>query len=264
MPKFAANLTMLFTDRPLPDRIAAAADAGFDAVEIPFPYDNPAIEIRNALGRTGLPLVLINAPPPNYTGGAAGHAALPGGSRRFRHDFNRALRYADTLKAARLHVMAGAAEGAEAFDTMVENLRWATQEAPGWNLVIEPMNDADLPGYFLRDFDLAARVIDAVDAPNLGLIFDTYQAERITGDMLACWAEHGHRAHHVQVAGLIDRHEPDGMVDGFDLPGFCAMLDAAGYDGWVGADYHPRGRTTDGLAWLARAREGRGAIRRPA
>ena len=107
MPAFAANLCTLFTELPLPARIAAAAEAGFDGVEIPYPYDSPAIEIRNALGQAQMPVVLMAAPPPNYTGGTPGFAAQPGGEERFRHDFRRALRYAQTLKARHLHILSG-------------------------------------------------------------------------------------------------------------------------------------------------------------
>lgn len=252
MPKIAASLTTLFSGLPLPARIAAAAEAGFDAVEIQYPYDIPAMEIRNALGLSGLPLVLIGAPPPNYTGGTAGYAALPGGEARFRHDFRRALRYAQALKAAHVIVMTGAGAGTEAFDTLVGNLRWAAAEAPEQSLLLEPLNDADLPGYYLNDFALAARVIEAVAAPRLGLLFDLYHAHRITGDALACWAAHGALARHVQIAALSDRAEPD---DGaMDYAGFLRQLDRDGYTGWVGADYHPRGQTADGLDWLSALR----------
>ncbi|MBR9765893.1 MAG: TIM barrel protein [Rhodobacteraceae bacterium] len=252
MPKFAANLTTLFTELPLAARIPAAAEAGFEAVEIQFPYDIPAMEIRNALGQTGLPLVLINAPPPNYTGGAAGFAAVPGGTERFRHDFRRALRYATALKAEHLHIMSGAAWGDAAFDTLVANLRWAVAEAPTQSLVLEPMNTADLPGYYLSDFDLAARVIDAVGHDRLGLQFDTYHAHRITGDMLGTWEAYGGLAHHVQVAGIPDQQEPGGA--GGDFAALYKLLDETGYSGWIGADYRPRGTTADGLGWLSAAR----------
>lgn len=259
MPRFAANLNTLFTELPLPARISAAAEAGFDAVEIQFPYDVPAMEIRNALGLTGLPLVLINAPPPNYTGGQAGFAAVPGGQERFRHDFRRALRYASTLKARHLHIMSGAAWGDAAFATMVDNLRWAAAQAPEQSLVLEPMNIADLPGYYLSDFDLAARVIDAVGSDRLGLQFDTYHAHRITGDILSTWEIFGGLARHVQVAGIPDQDEPD--TGDSDLAAFYHALEASDYTGWVGADYRPRGLTRDGLRWLAEAQSTRSPLR---
>ncbi|WP_010139960.1 hydroxypyruvate isomerase family protein [Oceanicola sp. S124] len=262
MPKFAANLTTLFTEMPLAARIPAAQEAGFDAVEIHFPYDTPAMEIRNALGQSSLPLVLINAPPPNYTGGSAGFAAVPGGEERFRHDFRRAMRYVNALKAEHLHIMSGAAWGEQAFDTLVANLRWAIAEAPQQSLVLEPMNAADLPGYFLSDFQLAARVVEAVGHDLVGLQFDTYHAHRITGDVPGTWEIFGGLVRHVQVAGVPDQQEPDGAA--IDFAAFYRALDAAGYAGWIGADYRPRGMTRDGLGWLAEAQAASGALRRPA
>ncbi|MBT9384023.1 TIM barrel protein [Pseudooceanicola sp. CBS1P-1] len=262
MPRFAANLTNLFTELALPDRVTAAAEAGFDAVEVQFPYDSPAMEIRNALGRTGLPLVLINAPPPNYTGGTSGFAAVPGGQQRFQHDFRRALRYAQTLKAEHIHVMSGAAWGDQALDTMVANLKWACAHAPEQSLTIEPMNAEDLPGYFMCSFRLAMEVLEAVDAPNLSLQFDTYHVHRITGDVLASWTRFGAHVGHVQVAGVPDQGEPDEGAE-IDFAAFYAALGASGYTGWVGADYRPRRRTSEGLGWLEAARAAEG-LKRPA
>ncbi len=262
MLKFAANLTSLFTELPMSARISAAQEAGFAAVEIQYPYDAPAIEMRNALGLTGMPLVLINAPPPNYTGGTAGFAALKGGEERFRHDFRRALRYAQTLKSQHIHVMSGAAWGDQATGIMVENLKWACAFAPEQSLTIEPMNAEDLPGYFMSGFELAAEVIAAVKAPNLGLQFDSYHAQRITGNTLKTWKEYGHLARHVQVAGTPGQHEPvNGQID-FDT--FYALLLESGYDGWIGADYRPRGNTAEGLGWLEAAQRSMSALKKPA
>ncbi|WP_163847658.1 hydroxypyruvate isomerase family protein [Pseudooceanicola aestuarii] len=251
MPRFAANLSFLFTELPLPRRIDAAAEAGFEAVEILFPYDHPAQELRQALATSGLPLALINAPPPSYSGTTRGFAAIPGGTERFRHDFRRALRYAEALKAQHLHIMSGSAEGPEARAVMIDNLRWATAHAPGQNLTIEPINATDMPGYFLNDFDLAAEILDAVAAPNLGLQFDAYHAHRITGDVPGTWDRHGARVRHVQIAAAPERNEPTGGA--VDFPAFFAQLDAAGYGGWVSAEYHPSDTTLAGLGWLKQA-----------
>ncbi|QPM91704.1 hydroxypyruvate isomerase family protein [Pseudooceanicola algae] len=262
MLKFAANVMTLFTDRPVPDRIAAAAEAGFDAVEIPFPYDAPAVDLRNTLGFTGLPVTLIAAPPPNYTGGMAGFAAVPNGQMRFQHDFRRALRYANALKAQHVHVMSGSAFGEAARATMIENLTWACDFAPRQSLTIEPMNDADLPGYFMNDFSLAADVIKAVGRKNLGLQFDTYHAHMITGDVAGTWDRYGHLASHVQIASAPDQAEPDGGE--IDFYGFFSQLAKGGYAGWVGADYRPSGKTIDGLGWLARLKGDDGAFKKQA
>lgn len=248
MPRFAANLTLLWTELPLLDRFAAARAAGFAGVEVLFPYDNAVMDLSDRIVANDLELVLINAPPPNYTEGPRGFAAVPGGQARFRHDFKRSLRYARALGARHLHLMAGVAAGAEAEATFVENLRWAAAEAPGQSLTIEPINPVDMPGYFLSDFDLALKVLDQVAAPNLHLQFDAYHAHRITGDVAGTFARVAPRVAHVQVAGYPGRHEPRGGE--IDYLGFFARLDATGYAGWVSGEYTPRGRTEDGLGWL--------------
>lgn len=251
MPRFCANLTFLFTNLPLLDRPAAAKAAGFSGVEILFPYDEPAAQIAEAARLAGMPVVLINAPPPNWSGGPRGYAAVPGGEDRFEKDFLRALRFAEVLGARHLHLMAGIGAGAEAHAAFLRNLRWAAAHAPGQSLVIEPVNPADTPGYFLNDFHQAMEILAEVDAPNLGLLFDTYHAHMIHGDVPALWQACRTRVAHVQVAGVPGRNEPD-RCD-IDYPAFFALLDEGGYDGWVGAEYRPDGATEEGLAWLRRA-----------
>ncbi len=249
MPRFAANLTMLFAEFPELDRYEAAAQAGFEAVEILFPYDTPAPETQRALLRNGLSLELINCPPPNYTGGERGFAAVPGLSERFQRDFRRTLRYAEMLRARIVHIMSGAASGADARATFVENLKWACAFAPKQQLTIEPINDIDMPGYFLNDFDLAADILDEVNAPNLALQFDTYHAHKIHGDVMACWDKHKDRVRHIQIGGLPDRHEPV-VSKHLDYPAFFKMLDDTGYTGAVSGEYKPAKRTDQGLDWL--------------
>lgn len=249
MPKFAANISMLFTELPFLDRIPAAKKAGFEAIEILFPYQTSAQDIRDALQISGLPLVLINTPPPNWTGGDRGFAAIPGGQDRFRHDFKRAVRYAEVLGAGIIHVMAGIAEGDEARETMVENLRWATDFAPTQKLTIEPINTVDMPGYFLSDFDLAAEILDEVSAPSLALQFDAYHAHMITGDMMGTYAKHGHRAGHIQIAGAPGRREP--QTGDIDYQPFFKLLNDTGYRGYVSGEYNPAGATSKGLRWLS-------------
>ena len=248
MPRFAANLTLLFRELPFLDRIQAAADHGFTGVEVLFPYDDAVSEITRRLQMAGLGMALINCPPPNWAGGERGFAAVPGLTERFRHDFKRALRYADALGAQHLHIMAGKAVGLVARQTYVENLRWAAAQAPKRSLTIEPLNGEDMPGYFLNDFDQAAEILEEVGAKNLGLQFDMYHAQMITGDGMAVWDKHGHRAVHVQVGSVPGRHEPG--VGDIDYPAFFARLDAEGYKGWVAGEYHPEGDTRDGLGWL--------------
>lgn len=250
MPKFAANLTFLFTELPFMERFAAAKQAGFDAVEVLFPYEFSAQEMRHELIRNDLTFVLMNVPPPNWTGGDRGFAAVPGCEERFRRDFDRAIRFADVLKPRHIHIMSGKAEGMVARKTYVENLKWAAARAPKRSLTIEPINPIDMPDYFLNSFDLAAEVLDEVGAPNLHLQFDAYHAQMLTEDVAGTWAEHGHRAVHVQFADAPGRGGPgSGEID---LAGFFATLDAEGYAGHASAEYTPQSDTRETLAWLPR------------
>ncbi len=247
--RFAANLSLMFQELPVLARFSAAAEAGFAGVEMQFPYDDSAQELRKATIMAGLDFVLLNCPPPNWTGGERGFAAIPGAEARFRHDFDRALRFADVLKAQHMHIMAGKGSGAVARATYVANLTWAAARAPKRSLTIEPINPVDMPGYFLNDFDLAAEVLDEVGAPNLNLQFDAYHAQMLTGDAAAVWAAHGARAVHVQIAGVPGRVEP--VPSEIDYPRLMRQIRDSGYQGWVSAEYTPRRGTAEGLDWLA-------------
>lgn len=248
MPRLAANLTYLFKEVPFLERFEAAAEAGFEGVEVLFPYDDATTEIVRRLRAADLPLVLINTPPPNWTGGDRGFAAVPGLEGRFRMDFKRTLRFADRLKPKHIHIMAGVSEGDDALRVFVENLAWAAAQAPKQSLTIEPLNPQDMPGYFLQDYDVAARIISDVGAPNLGLQLDTYHAHQLTGDVMGTWQKHHAITRHIQVGGAPGRVEPDqGEVD---LPGFFAAVDASDYDGFVSGEYKPQGRTHEGLGWM--------------
>lgn len=249
MPRFAANLSLLFAELPYLDRFDAAADAGFAAVEILFPYDLPAKETRRALLRNGLDLVLINAPPPNYTGGDPGYGAVPGGEGRFRHDIRRVLRYASELNPTLIHIMAGYTSDDAAEETFVRNLQWAADEAPEQRFTIEPLNPGDQPGYYLNDYALAARVLDAVDRPNVGLQYDSYHAQLIHGDALDVWETYKDRCLHVQIGAAPDRSEPG--TGPTDFPALFKAIDASGYTGWVSAEYRPSTPSTgDSLHWM--------------
>jgi hydroxypyruvate isomerase len=247
MPKFAANLTMLFTEVASLDRPGLAAQAGFDGAEILFPYDHAPKDWEAALA--GMPLALINTPPGDWAAGDRGFAAVPGQEVRFREGFLRAADLAARLGAARLHVMAGVAKGPQAEQTYADNLAWAAAQAPDQRLCLEPLNTDDMPGYFLNDFDQAGRILDDLGLANLGIQFDLWHAARIHGDAGAVWARHQHRINHIQIAGFPNRNEPGG--GGFDLTGLCKALDECGFDGWVAAEYRPARATVHGLAWLS-------------
>ncbi len=248
MPRFCANLTFLFTELPLLRRIAAARAAGFEAVEILFPYDEPAAAIAEEARLAGMPIALINTPPPNWTGGDRGFAAVPGGEERFRKDFERVLRFAKVLGPTHIHIMAGRAHGPEARATYVRNLRWAAERAPKQSLTIEPINPDDMSGYFLADFPTALDILHEVDAPNLSLQFDAYHAQQIHGDVAEMWEMCAPHTSHIQVAGVPDRNEP--IAGEIDYPAFFERLDKGGYKGWVSAEYQPLGNTFDGLNWM--------------
>jgi hydroxypyruvate isomerase len=247
MPRYAANLTMLFTEVPSLDRPGLAAQAGFDGIEILFPYDFPARDYAAAIGT--MPLALINTPPGDWAAGDRGHAAVPGLESKFRDGFLRAADLATRWKADRVHIMAGVARGPEATQLYTEHLAWAAAQAPDLTICIEPLNADDMPGYFLNDFDQAARILSDVGNPRIGLQYDLWHAARIHGDAQAVWDKHKALVNHVQIAGFPTRAEPGG--GGFDLTALFRDLDAMDYKGWVAAEYRPARATVHGLAWLA-------------
>lgn len=255
MPRFAANLSMLFTELPFLDRFAAAHEAGFTAAEILFPYDIPATDLAARLSDNGLKLVLFNAAPGDWHFGERGIAAMPGREDEFARQIDQALAYATTLGCPTLHVMAGilpdGTDPQRAHDTYVANLARAAAAAAraGVMLAIEPINTRDMPGYYLSTTSEARRAIAAVGAPNLGLQLDLYHRQIMEGDLATAIRSNMQVVRHVQIAGPPDRREPDSGEVNF--PYLFAMLDTLGYAGYVGCEYRPRGRTVDGLGWFA-------------
>lgn len=249
MPRFAANLSYLWAELPYLDRFDAAGDAGFVAVEVQQPYDVPAPETLDALHRNGLQMVLLNAPGPNYTGGDRGFAAVPGGEKRFDYDIRRAVRYAQVLGASVVHVMSGPGSGEKARATFVANLKRAAETLPrDLTLTIEPLCRASQLDWFLNSFDLAAEVIEAVDAPNVGLQFDSYHAQEITGDAVAAFEAVAPLTRHIQIGDAPGRGAPG--TGSVDFQTLLAAIDASGYDGWVAAEYRTEGRTDATLGWM--------------
>ncbi len=254
MPRFAANLTFLFTEVPMLDRPDWARKAGFDGVEVLFPYDHPVADWEKALA--GMPVALINTPPGDWISGDRGFAARPGDEAAFRDGFLRAADWATRLGAEKVHVMAGVAKGPLAEAVFAENLAWAAAQAPALRLTVEPLNPEDMPGYFLNDYDQAARILDDLAHPRIGLQFDLWHAARLHGDAAAVWRDHARHILHVQIAGFPGRNEPGG--GGFSLPGLCDAVDAQGLD-WISAEYRPARGTAQGLFWL-NALKSRGAL----
>jgi len=256
MPRFAANLSFLYTEWPFLERFAAAAEDGFEAVEFLFPYDFDAQVLASALRECGLEPALFNLPAGNWAEGERGLAALPGREGEFEAGLELALEYALSLGCRRLHAMAGIADAADEFAqaTYLANLKRAARRlAPhGIELMIEPINQRDMPGYFLRTQAQAVAVIETVAEPNLRLQMDFYHCQISEGDLLAKLAGNFDCLGHVQIAGVPLRHEPDqGEVN---FAAIFPALDALGYAGWIGCEYRPKAGTREGLGWLRAAR----------
>ncbi len=252
MPHFAANLSMMFTEVDFPDRFAAAAGAGFDAVEFLFPYAYPPAQIAEALQANGLTQALFNLPPGDWAAGDRGLAALPARREEFRASVATALTYAAATKVGRVHVMAGIADRVDttARATYGESLLYLCDKAGavGLDVVIEPINKRDMPGYFLNDFNYAADLIASLALPNLKLQFDIYHRQILHGDVIKGLQALMPIIGHVQIAAIPDRHEPcSGELDDVRVLG---ALDALGYTGFVGCEYRPAGETVAGLGWL--------------
>lgn len=254
MPRFAANLSMMFTDRPFLDRFAAAAAAGFAAVEYLFPYEHEASEIRAALDAAGLAQALFNLPPGDFAKGERGLAALPGREAEFRDGLEKALHYAEVIGAKRLHCMAGLIgaddDRAHYSSTYLENLALAAERAAaqGITVLIEPINTRSIPGYFLNYQRDGRRIIERVGAANLKLQLDCFHCQIMEGDLAMHLRELIGVIGHIQIAGVPDRHEPD--TGEIAYPYLFGVMDEIGYAGWVGCEYNPKGRTEDGLGWF--------------
>lgn len=252
MPRFAANLSMMFTEVPFLDRFSAAAAAGFDAVEVLFPYDHDPDEIGACLRANGLTLALFNLPPGDWTAGERGLAALTGREAEFRASVPLALRHAKATGAKRLHVMAGLAapDCPDADRAYRDSLRFLCAAAPeGVTILIEPINPRDMPGYHLCDFNRAADLIAELALPNLRLQFDIYHRQILHGDVLTGLRRLMPIIGHVQVASVPLRHEPGtGELDDFRV---LRELDVLGYTGFVGCEYRPAADTVSGLGWRA-------------
>lgn len=273
MPRFAANLSMLYPELPFLERFGAAARDGFKAVEYLFPYAFAAEEIQAQLKAHGLAQALFNAPPGGTDAASIAHAwdvagdrgtaSIPGREAEFRAGIALALQYARVLDCPRIHLMAGmlpaGADRARHRATYIDNLRWAAAEAAreGRDVLIEPINQRDMPGFFLSRQDDAHAVIAEVGAPNLKVQMDLYHLQIVEGDVamkLRQYLPTG-RVGHLQIAGVPQRHEPDLGELNFDY--LFSVIDELGYEGWVGCEYRPArgatpGGTSEGLGWLRR------------
>jgi 2-dehydrotetronate isomerase len=252
MLRFAANLTFLYGEYKFPERFAAAAGDGFTGVEYLFPYEYPAQQLNAWLQDHGLQQVLFNAPPGDWAAGERGLASLPGREEEFRAAMHTAFAYAQALQCPRVHVMAGIGTDRAAMrNTFVKNLAWAAEVAAGSGigLLIEPINLRDMPGYFLNRQDEAHAIVEEVGSPALKVQMDLYHCQIVEGDVtmkLRKYLHHG--VGHIQVASVPNRSEPDGGELNYDY--VFGVIEELGFDGWIGCEYRPKARTSEGLAWM--------------
>lgn len=261
MPRFAANLTMMFNEHAFLDRFDAAADAGFDAVEFLFPYEATPEAVAERVHRNNLSVALFNMPPGDWAAGDRGMAALPARSDEMKAGVSRAIEYATATGVGRLHLMAGLASAGDpaAKEAYREAVAFCAGQLRQYDLdlVLEPINGRDMPGYFLNSFDAAEQLIHEMALPNLKLQFDLYHRQILHGDLTMALRRMLPIIGHIQIASVPARHEPEG--DELNWPFLFDELDRLGYAGYVGCEYRPRGATLDGLGWFkpfAARREG--------
>ncbi|MCX7258267.1 MAG: hydroxypyruvate isomerase [Polaromonas sp.] len=256
MPKFAANLTMLFTEVPFLDRFERAAQAGFTAVEFLFPYAYPAEEIRQRLDANGLTLVLHNLPAGDWDAGERGIACHPGRVAEFCDGVAQAIVYAQALGVKQLNCLVGKAPAGVPDEllrqTLVENLRFAAAELKkaGLRLLVEPINTFDIPGFYINRTAQAVAILDQVGADNAFVQYDIYHAQRMEGELAATMQKFLPRIGHIQLADNPGRNEPG--TGEINYPFLFAHLERIGYAGWIGCEYKPATSTEAGLDWRQR------------
>lgn len=256
MPRFAANLSMLFDEQPFLERFAAAAAAGFRSVEVQFPYDHPVEALQRRLAEHRLELVLHNLPAGNWAAGDRGLACLPGREAEFRAGVATAIRYATALGCRQVNCLAGrtpaGVEPSRVRRTLVDNLKFSSEAlgAAGITPLVEMLNTHDVPGFHLHGTAQALALLAEVGASNLKLQFDVYHLHRMEGDVARTLEANLGRIAHLQVADHPGRHEPG--TGEIDYRGLFRLLDRLGYAGWVGCEYQPRAGTTAGLGWIDR------------
>jgi hydroxypyruvate isomerase len=247
---FAANLSWMFKEWAFLDRFAAAADAGFSHVECLFPYDHKPEEIAQRLSRHGLKLVLLNAPPGDLSKGERGLASLPARQTEFRASVETALAYARATGAGRVHLMSGIAAGDSALARFKDSIKFACETLDGIDVMIEPINNRDVPGYLMNDFVLAEQLIAELKLPNLKLQFDIYHRQVIHGEAMRGLEALMPITGHIQISSVPSRHEP--MSGALDDLAILRAIDRLGYAGFIGCEYNPAAGTLEGLGWRER------------
>ena len=252
MPRFAANLSMMFTEHPFLDRFDAAAAAGFTAVEFLFPYEHPPEVIAERLQRNDLQQVLFNLPPGDWEAGEKGFAARPDKFDELRQSVHTALPYVKATGVRRLHMMAGLADRRDpkAVEAFRKSVEWTANffGDQGIDVMLEPINKRDVPGYFLNDFEFARDLIVDMKIPNVGLQFDIYHCQILHGDVTMRLHEMLPLIGHIQIASVPSRHEPG---EELNYPFLFAELDRLGYEHYIGCEYRPAAGTVAGLGWFS-------------
>jgi hydroxypyruvate isomerase len=255
MPKFAANLTMLFNEIDFLRRFEAAASAGFQAVEYLFPYAYPKDELAQLLRRHELEQVLFNLPAGDWSKGERGIACLPDRVQEFRDGVDLAIEYAAALNCSRLNCLAGIAPANVAADRsgaiLVDNVRYAAErlQRAGIRLLVEPINTFDIPGFFLHGTKQALELFASVDCSNVFLQYDIYHMQRMEGELAGTLKTNLSRIAHLQIADNPGRNEPG--TGEINFPFLFDWIDSLGYEGWIGCEYKPKGTTTSGLSWMS-------------
>lgn len=254
MVRFSANISMLFTEFDFLDRFEQAAKAGFKAVEYMFPYAWEKEELARKLSENGIRQVLFNLPAGNWEGGERGIACLPGREGEFRDGVGRAIEYARALDCPLVNCLAGltpAADAKEVRSTLVENLRFAAEalQKEGIRLLVEPLNNQDIPGFYLCGSRSALDLIDEVAHPNLYLQVDVYHMQVMEGNLMRTMEDHWGIIKHIQIADNPGRHEPG--TGEINYANIFSFLEKNGYEGWIGCEYKPLNKTSEGLGWMA-------------
>ncbi|OBX05129.1 hydroxypyruvate isomerase [Gallibacterium genomosp. 3] len=254
MPKFAANLSMMFKEVPFLDRFEAAAKAGFKYVEYLFPYEYPAAELKAKLDQYGLKQVLFNTAPGNVAAGEWGVSAIPGREAESHRDIDQALEYAIALGCPNVHVMAGVVpEGADRtqyLQTFIKNVRYAADKFKphGINVLLEALSPQVKPNYLIASQYQTLEIVEQVERDNVFVQLDYFHAQNVDGNITRLTEKLNGKFAHVQIASVPNRHEPDeGEINYTHI---FNLLDQIGYNGWIGCEYNPRGKTEDGLIWL--------------
>ena len=257
MPKFAANLSMMFNEVPFLERFDTAARAGFSAVEFLFPYEYSPEEVAGTAKAAGVQIVLFNMPPGNWAAGERGLTGLPGREQEFRDNVTKAVTYAKALGVPRVHAMAGiapaSADLAACKATLIANLKFAAAELAKHNLtlLLEAINTRDMPGFLVNTQKDSYAICKAVGTPNMKMQMDLYHMQVMEGDLATSLKKYASHCGHIQIAGCPERNEPDTGEVRYEY--LFKLLDQIGYEGWLGCEYRPAGKTNEGLRWLSAA-----------